>query len=181
MLQIHRKDQSAPAFIPDFTNPLGLLVHCHGKIETQLRSLEQAVRLLQGGDPAAVSPALRAVEAAQAHFNGPGVRHTEDEEESLFPRLRRFAGPSENEALGALDRLEAEHRTAEQAHAHFDAVLAASDLDVDELERCVAALVALYEPHMRLENEVIFPAAARALPPDEIRALGLEMRARRRM
>jgi hypothetical protein len=32
---------------------------------------------------------------------------------------------------------------------------------------------------MRLENEVIFTAAARVLPPDEIRALGQEMRARR--
>jgi hemerythrin-like domain-containing protein len=183
MLQIHRKQQTAPAFIPDFADPLGLLVHCHAKIEAQLGALERATHLLRGGDAEAIPAALGAVESAQAHFAGPGVKHTADEEESLFPRLRRHAGPSE---LATLDELEAQHRVAERAHAELDAVVERvlrsarpSEPDVVELDRCVGALVSLYGPHILLENEAIFPAAARLLPPDEIVAVGQEMRARR--
>jgi hypothetical protein len=45
----------------------------------------------------------------------------------------------------------------------------------------VAQLTALYRPHIRLENELVFPVAARILPASEIQALGEEMRARRRL
>ena len=78
MLTIHRKNQAAAAFIPDFTAPLGLLVHCHLKIEAQLGVLERATQLLREGDPGAAPAALDAVKSAQAHFAGPGVKHTAD-------------------------------------------------------------------------------------------------------
>lgn len=186
MLQLHRKNQSAPAFIPDFGDPLGLLVHCHAKIEAQLGALDRATRLLRAGDAAAIPAALAAVEAAQAHFAGPGVKHTADEEESLFPRLRLHVGPSEGRLLDALDELEAQHRVADRAHADLDAVVARlaaggapSEVDVDELDACVEPLVALYGPHILLEDRIVFTTAARVLPPDELLAVGREMRARR--
>lgn len=186
MLQINRNQQGAHAFVPDFTNPLGLLVHCHRKIEAQLGALERAARVLREGDPSSMPMAFGAIAAAQAHFAGPGTKHTADEEESLFPRLRRYGGPSERGALEALEELEAEHRVADRAHADFDLLVAGmtsgmslSGRDLDALDRCVAALVALYGPHIVLENEVIFPAAARSIPPEELLAVGQEMRARR--
>ena len=88
MLQIHRNSPIAAWYVPDFSEPLGLLVHCHVKIERQLESLERAVRLLETDDAAAVPSIMEAIVAAQRHFAGPGVKHTADEEESLFPRLR---------------------------------------------------------------------------------------------
>jgi hemerythrin-like domain-containing protein len=184
VLQIHRKQQGAPAFVPDFADPLGLLVHCHGKIEAQLNVLEHATRVLR--ESGASPEAFRAVAAAQAHFAGPGMKHTADEEESLFPRLRRFAGPSEYGVRDALEELEGQHRVAERAHADFDALVermtrgvTPSERDVDEFDLCVEALTSLYGPHILLENEVIFPAAARVVPPNELLAVGQEMRARR--
>jgi pyridoxamine 5'-phosphate oxidase len=187
MLRIQRARQVAPTFIPDFTDPLGLLVHCHAKIEAQLGALERAVRALREGGAGEVEEAFRAIEAARAHFAGPGVKHTADEEESLFPRLRRHAGPDEGGVLAALDELEAQHVTADRAHAALDAVVEQmrgtvppTAHDVDELAARVDALVALYGPHIALENDAIFPAAARVLPPVELLGLGEEMRARRR-
>ena len=147
------------------------------KIEAQLSVLERAVGVLREGDTAT---ALGAVAAAQAHFAGPGVKHTADEEESLFPRLRRYAEGSERLVLDALDELEAQHRVADRAHAELDALVEATpEPDVDALGACVEALVALYGPHILIENDVIFPAAGRLLPPDELLAVGREMRARR--
>lgn len=184
MLQIHGKRDAAPAFIPDFGDPLGLLVHCHRKIEAQLGALEAAAAVLRAGDPGGVPPALAAIEAARAHFDGPGTKHTADEEESLFPRLRAREGAAESGVLAALDELEAQHRVIERAHAELDAVVARlgaapSAGDVEELGRCAAGLVRLYRPHIDLENDLVFPAAARLLPPDQLAALGQEMRARR--
>jgi pyridoxamine 5'-phosphate oxidase len=186
VIQIKQKQNAAPAYIPDFDDPLGLLVHCHKKIEAQLASLERAVPLLRQGDAETVDAALGAIAAARAHFAGPGVKHTADEDESLFPRLRRYAGATEREVLAALDELEAQHRVAEQAHASFDALAEAlarggAELEssLDAVDAGVAGLVRLYGPHILLENDVIFPAAARAIPPDELLAIGREMRARR--
>ncbi len=186
MLQIHRKQEGPPAFIPDFTDPLGLLVHCHRKIDAQFRALEHATRLLRNGNPATAQSAYGAIDAAQAHFAGPGMKHTADEEESLFPRLRHHAGPSEWVVLQALDRLEAQHTLAERLHLDFDVRVdrlkrdeVLSELELDRLERCIGALAGLYGPHMRVEDDVIFPAAARLLPPEELLAVGREMRMRR--
>ena len=187
MLQIHGKQQSAPNFIPDFTNPMGLLVHCHLKIELQLGSVAKAIQLLRASDAELDPSVFQAIEGAKAHFAGPGVLHTADEEESLFPRIRRVAGPSDIDVLAALEELEAQHRTAEQAHARFDALVERmarntmpSKREIDELDTCAGALATLYGPHMRLENEVIFPAGSRLLPPDELLAVGQEMRERRK-
>jgi pyridoxamine 5'-phosphate oxidase len=181
MVQIRRKQEAAPVFIPDFGDPLGLLVHCHRKIEAQLEVLERAAGILRHGDSQAIDTALAAVAGALAHFAGPGVKHTADEEESLFPRLRRYAGSSEREVLAARDELEAPHQIAEKAHADLDALAQGlrAGQDLDEFEACLEALVSLYGPHIVLENEVVFPAAARTIPPDELLAVGGEMRARR--
>jgi hemerythrin-like domain-containing protein len=188
MLPIHRKRDATPAFIPDFGDPLGLLVHCHAKIEAQLGALERAADSLRAGPTDALRPVREAIEAARAHFAGPGAKHTADEEESLFPRIRARCGAADAGVLAALDALEAQHRVVEEAHAGLDAVLArvvarddAAPSDVAAFGAGVAELVALYRPHMALENEVVFPAAARLLTPDELAAVGGEMRRRRGM
>lgn len=173
--------------IPDFSDPLALLVHCHTKIETQLRAMERAVELLRVGAAESRELAFAAIDAASRHFAVPGLKHTEDEELSLFPRLRERSSDAAMEALAAAAALEDEHRTAEALHGEFDALVLLTPRDgsadlkqVDRLGELTAHLAALYRPHIRVENEIVFPAAARVLTPHELSSLGAEMRERRR-
>jgi len=173
--------------IPDFTNPLGLLVHCHEKIEAQLGVLERAAEILRAGDRQSLPPVFAAVDMACAHFATPGVKHTEDEEISLFPRLRERGGAAGQDALAAMAELELQHRSAELLHAQFDQLVgrlprdgSADAKDLDRFSSLVTELMTLYRPHILLENNFVFPVAARVLPGSEIQALGEEMRARRK-
>lgn len=173
--------------IPDFTNPLGLLVHCHERIEAQLRALERAAEILRAGDRRSLPQVFAAIDTACAHFATPGVKHTEDEEVSLFPRLRERGGAAGQDALAAMAELELQHRTAEQMHAEFDQLVgclprngSADAKDLDRFSELVTELTTLYRPHILLENNFVFPVAADVLPASEIQALGEEMRARRR-
>lgn len=175
------------ATVPDFTNPLGLLVHCHDRIEKQLSALERACDILMAGDTASLTIAFGAVDVARAHFAFAGIKHTEDEEVSLFPRLRERGGSAGLDALAAMTELAAQHRTAEKLHARFDQLVdrlprdgSADEKVLDQFGEVVAELTRLYRPHMLLENNLVFPVAARVLPADEIHALGEEMRERRR-
>ena len=173
--------------VPDFTHPLGLLVHCHERIEAQLRALERGAEILRADDQESISRAFGAIDAACAHFAGPGVKHTEDEEISLFPRLREHGGAGGEDALAAMAELETQHRTAETLHAEFNEFVSSlprdgsADLrELDCFSELVAGLSALYRPHIQLENNFVFPIAGRVLPANEIQGLGEEMRARRK-
>ena len=173
--------------IPDFTNPLGLLVHCHERIEGQLSTLERAADVLRAVDTRSLPRIFAAIDAACAHFAIAGVKHTEDEEISLFPRLRGRGGAGAEEALAAITKLESQHRIAERLHAELDEFVrslprdgSADGKDLDRFSAAVAELTTLYRPHIELENNFVFPVAARVLPANEIQALGEEMRARRK-
>jgi len=173
--------------IPDFSDPLGLLVHCHERIETQLSVLERAGEILREGDTRSLPRVFEAIDTACAHFAIPGARHTEDEEVSLFPRLRERGGTAGQDALAAMAELEAQHRRAEKLHAEFDELVgwlprdgSADAKDLDRFSEVVAELTTLYRPHILLENNFVFPIAAEVLPASEIQALGEEMRARRK-
>ncbi len=106
--------------MPDFTNPLGLLVLCHERIEAQLNAIERAAEILSAGDTGSLTSVFAAVDAAGAHFAIAGVKHTEDEEVSLFPRLRERGGIAGEDALAAMAELESQHRAAEKLHTEFD-------------------------------------------------------------
>jgi len=173
--------------IPDFTDPLRLLVHCHKRIEAQLISWERAAEILRAGDRRSLTIVFAAIDGAVAHFAVPGVKHTEDEEVSLFPRLRQQGGSAGMEVIAAMTELESQHRSAEDLHSEFDAFVvtlprdgSADARELDCFGVLVASLTTLYCPHIMLENNVVFPAAARILPAGEIQALGEEMRARRK-
>lgn len=172
--------------IPDFTDPIGLLERCHDKITTQLGALERALEILREGDRRLAVGAFTALEMACAHFANPGVKHTEDEEVSLFPRLRASRTAAGEDALAAMAELESQHRRAEALHAQFDQLFESLPRDgsaerrtLDLLSDQASELSSLYRPHIMLENQLVFPTAARILQADELRLLGEEMRARR--
>ncbi len=167
-----------------FDEPLGLLSDCHRRIEHFLNVLITVTREAAGGD---LIPSYRsALEGALKYFTVAAPRHTEDEEVSLFPRLRENTGPALAGALDALDTLERDHDVADTDHAAVDVLVRRwltdghlPESETDELRDRLARLQALYRRHIAIEDQEIFPAAARALGDEQIRQIGSEMAGRR--
>lgn len=163
-----------------FDDPIGMLTDCHRRIERFLSILSEVVeraegRTLSGEETSAVQAALR-------YFRDGGERHTRDEEDSLFPRLRALdAG-----AIAAMEKLEDEHEQAAGLHRTVDRLYSAwiasgtlSPEDRTILLSATASLRGLYAEHIRVEEAVVFPRAARLLDRDSVAAIGSEFRARR--
>jgi hemerythrin-like domain-containing protein len=169
-----------------FDEPLGLLSDCHRRIERFLDVLLAVATARRGG---ALEPGeVAALETALRYFRDAAPRHTADEEESLFPRLRARAetDPAARAALAQLDALEADHANADVGHAAVDALgrrwLADGRLDAADADRLAALLRDLrevYRRHIAVEDEEIFPVAARALPAKLLGEVGQEMARRR--
>src|SRR6202051_4820731 len=70
----------------DFTDPIGMLGDCHRRIEMFLNML---VRVAEQAHGEALNEEQRgALETALRYFREAAPKHTADEEERLFPRLR---------------------------------------------------------------------------------------------
>jgi hemerythrin-like domain-containing protein len=167
-----------------FDSPLGLLSDCHRRIEGFLRVLSTIATVRRG---AALGDADRhALEGALRYFDTAAPRHSADEEESLFPRLRATGDPEARAACDMVDRLEADHRVAEVHHAAVHALgvrwLSDGTLPETEATRMVGHLVELerlYREHIAVEDLELFPAAGRLLSASDLEAVGREMAARR--
>lgn len=161
-----------------------MLSDCHRRIEFFLQDL---VRLAAEASGRPLEPSQRnALDRALRYFRESGPRHTADEEESLFPRLRSSNDSRLESALAKLDELEAEHVRANAAHVVVDALgrrwLADGILKNDEsirLQSLLRELSELYRDHLALEDSELFPVAAAWLSTEEVIALGREMAKRR--
>lgn len=178
MIQIGRRPDH------DVNEPLGLLSDCHRRIEHFLDVLIALDRHAAGGS---LTPGQREeLGAALTYFAIAAPKHTADEEESLFPRLRANGDPRAAQALELLGRLERDHDEATRHHEAVDVLgrrwLDAGHLhevEVGALRAHLAALRAIYIEHIGIEDRELFPSAARLLSTDELREVGLEMAARR--
>jgi hemerythrin-like domain-containing protein len=168
----------------DFDEPLGLLSDCHRRIEHFLRVLVVVDAEAAGGP---LTPANRsALEASLRYFAIAAPKHTADEEESLFPRLRDSTDPAAAAVMTLVARLEHDHDEADGHHAAV-AVLAQrwlaedclSSSEARELRERLARLQVLYQRHIRVEDQELFPEAARVLDRAQLRQIGREMAARR--
>ena len=173
--------------LPNFADPLGLMSHCHRKIEGYLAGLATSGEKLLGSSTEERAAGFRIIDAAREHFAVRGPKHTEDEEISLFPRLREYGGHEVEDAIAALAALETEHRVAEGVHSEFDELIerlprdgSAAMKEIYLFNELVTELTDLYRPHIRVEDEIIFPTAARVMPSNVLLMIGEEMRARRR-
>ena len=164
-----------------FDDPIGMLKDCHRRIERFLHILclvadRAAGRGLTDEETAGVQAALR-------YFSEGGQRHTADEEESLFPRLRAETGPQD---LQEIVSLEEDHSRAGKLHATiktlYAAWISAGLLSPEEGRRLRASteqLKHLYEEHIEVEEKIVFPHAAQTLSSRTIAAIGQEFRDRR--
>jgi hemerythrin-like domain-containing protein len=164
-----------------FDDPIGMLTDCHRRIEHFLNILCVVAERSRG--QALTEEETAAIEAAIHYFKVGGKRHNADEEESLFPRLRKggAAGPLDN-----LESLEHDHETADNLHATCDTLYRKwissaelSESEYGELRSSTLQLQQLYKDHIRLEEQVVFPMAARLFNHDMVLTIGEEFRLRR--
>ncbi len=167
-----------------FWEPTELLSDCHRRIEMFLAALQRVSVVI---DQPLASEARAALESALRYFREAAPKHTADEEESLFPRLRQMDHPEVSKAIATLAPLEKDHRRADALHAEVDrlgrACLEGGHLSADEaghFREAMAELVSIYKEHIRIEDEVLFPAAGKILSPDDKAAIAGEMAARRK-
>ncbi|MCC6228425.1 MAG: hemerythrin domain-containing protein [Phycisphaerales bacterium] len=173
----------------DFNEPIGLLTDCHRRIEKFLEMLQRAAR--EYGDKPLDTKAADAVRTAQRYFAHAAPKHTADEEESLFPRMRAAAargrvGGAQGTGCDAIARLEGDHAHADRLHAQVDVLLEAWLRDGSlpperfaEVGSLLATLRELYRDHIHIEEAEVFPLAGSLLSPSDLSAMGSEMRARR--
>ena len=127
-----------------------------------------------------------ALESALRYFRESAPKHTADEEESLFPRLRQIQHPDIEKAITTLEALENDHRKADALHAEVDA-LGIQCLDqrylpsreAGRLRKAVGELASIYGEHIKIEDELVFPAAKRTLSVTDRSAIAAEMASRR--
>ena len=162
-----------------FDNPLGMLADCHRRVE---RFLSILCRVAERAPGRALNQEEReAVEAALHYFREAGPRHTRDEEDSLFPRLRAHGAK-----LVEVDRLEGEHREAELLHEQTDTLYvrwinagALSFVDQSQLSAATRKLESIYGQHIRIEEDTVVPRAAQLLDRATLLEMGLEFKQRR--
>jgi hypothetical protein len=98
----------------NFADPTGLLSDCHRRVELFLDALGAVAEVI---DRPATEGTSRALESALRYFGQAAPKHTADEEQSLFPRLRQMHDSEIESAFSKLDQLEKEHRWAAPLHA----------------------------------------------------------------
>ena len=151
-----------------FDDPIGMLKDCHRRIESFLGILCVVVgraqsRRLTGEERDAVQAALH-------YFRTGGQRHTADEEESLFPRLRNFAIDSFNE----IDRLEDDHREANDLHESVERIystwIQSGSLSTDDTVQIAggnrAPQASLFRPHPSRGDDHFRPGRSGAGPTE---------------
>jgi hemerythrin-like domain-containing protein len=167
----------------NFNDPTGLLSDCHRRIEMFMGSLEAIAKVI-GTAPS--DETRQALETALRYFREAAPKHTADEEESLFPRLRTLRLPEIETAFSNLEELEDEHRWAEPLHAQVESLGLEylsqgrlSPAQVEAFRSAVTQLSAMYQRHIAVEDGTLFPVAAKALSEADKQAIAAEMAKRR--
>jgi hemerythrin-like domain-containing protein len=153
-----------------------MLERSHHQLDQRLATLRDAARgLARGGAEAdidAVHDVLRFLERG-------AVRHVDDEELSLFPRLARHERMS-----GLIDTLHAQHLRQEQLHAELCELAPALAVPcppevAEALVSVSERLSAEYSEHIRLEDRELLPATRELLDERDLHEMLLEMQGRR--
>ena len=168
----------------DFSDPIGMLGDCHKRIVRFLGVLVQLANQAAGGPLSTDERAMLAT--SLRYFREAAPKHTADEEESLFPRMRRIDSSEIDDVLARVDSLEQDHACADRVHAEIDRLgqlwLVHGQLspqDAAHFRELTGQLDTLYRHHIGVEDREVFPFAANVLSPADREAVGAEMAARR--
>jgi len=163
----------------NFSDPTGLLSDCHRRIEMFLRALERVAAVV---DRPSTDETRAALESALRYFREAAPKHTADEEESLYPRLRQMPDPKVKAAVETLELLERDHLLAGSLHAEVEALgqkyLTEGSLESTATEgfrKAIANLASIYKEHISIEDDLVFPLAARWMSTSDKKAIAEEM------
>ena len=160
--------------------PLEHLTACHRRIEERLATLERVTGHLENDR----ERALAAIEACFRFLDSNGVLHTQDEEESVFPRM---APRLTAEERAFIDNLETQHREADRLYAELKSVaheLRAGSPGPELQERyraVVGHLSDLYRSHIAAEDQTLIAIGQRVLGTTEMAEISSEMKRRRKL
>ena len=171
---------AAPA--PAFDEPIEMLAACHERIEAQLCTLEKLIDHVpaKGADTAAREAATQVMR----YFDTAGANHHRDEDEDVFPLLRRLAADRDRPEVSAvINGLEEDHATMtaqwSRLREQLDAIAAGRDARLDPED--VGRFAWLYRRHMEKESALVLPFARETVGETERAVLGSRMAARRRI
>lgn len=160
-----------------------LLLACHNRIRNFTAIAE---RIAAVGRQAAPAEVANAAEAVHRYYTVALPLHEADENETVYPRLRRAMQDAGAPAAAV--------ETMVEQHGPIDALIAelvpmwqtlkSSPQDLPALAPAMsgkcARLQELWREHLALEEETVFPAIRRYLDAAALSEMGDEMRARRR-
>lgn len=166
-----------------FEAPFELLTACHERVHRMLRLLERLQQhLADRGWDAQAADAARDV---MRYFDLAAPLHHEDEELHVFPPL---LAQGDAAVCAVVRRLQADHQAMERAWPPARALLldvaqaaspeAWTGWDVAALQT-LADFRSLYDEHIRLEEERVYPAAQGVLEVTSLQAMSADMQKRR--
>jgi hemerythrin-like domain-containing protein len=180
-----RSGPAAYEFVSRIEDPLQHILTCHEQIERRLVTLQNAAMMVGFAEGAMLQDAAVALEYEVEVLDAIDKLHTEDEEESLFPRLRANLKNDDAVLEPLMRSLELQHQNEQAAFAKLRAVVkavAASGQQPSEhassCEELVQELANVCRSHMALENDSLVPLARKALTAADLSAIGAEMRRR---
>ncbi len=157
-----------------------MLLACHQRIRNftgiALRLVE-----VEGAGPEEVA---NAAEAVHRYYTVALPLHEADENESVYPRMRKVLS-QENDAR-ALELMVEQHGPIDELVARLVPLwneLRASPAKLPvlqgELRVHAARLLELWKEHLSLEEEIVFPLIRKSLPAEDLAAVHREMKQRR--
>ncbi|MDY0975338.1 pyridoxamine 5'-phosphate oxidase [Massilia sp. CFBP9012] len=165
---------------PDFTQPIAVLKHCHGRIRKQLATLEKLLEHLpqHGAD----EQARQAASAVLRYFDKAAHLHHDDEEQDLIPMLRATAQGDDAAILQALaPTILQDHKDMDalwqDLHEQLTAIAEGTGTVLPDSQ--VRRFVASYSSHMEREESTMAPMAMRLFSPEQMAQLGQAMQLRR--
>lgn len=150
------------------------LEHSHRRLEGELEELQvrvKSVSLAPEGDED-----WQAIAAIAEYLGRSGVRHEDDEELSVFPRLQ-----SHPTLRPLLQRLRDDHVSQRKLVSKLVKLIENRDQPgtVGRLQRTSHALIAAYLDHIAREDRQLLPAIARYCSSVDESQMAEEMKARR--
>ncbi len=143
------------------------LMREHGVLRRLLLVYREVIRRLDAHEKLAADPIAHAATIIRAFIED---YHERDEEEYLFPRLRKA-----NQLTGLVDVLLAQHQAGRRLTAEVQSLATGRALaNAADRQRLAAAMhefVRMYEPHAAREDTVLFPAFAALLDEGERKKL----------
>lgn len=177
------------------TTPEQMLLGCHVRI----RHFSQMATKLADAAGAPSDEIARAAAEIYRYFTVALPLHEQDENITLHPRLRRAVGlPAEDgeqaetrllRELGgpAVDAMVEQHEAIDQVAERLLPLWKILSIDparheevAQEMRPLAAALAQLFDAHLKLEEETVFPAMQRFIGEEEKAEMLAEMKGRRR-